>query len=98
MHERGLADDKLVEDHERDRFAGVTGDNGSDTARRDDDGVTRDDVDRDRTDAEGRPIAATDDTATRQATTGDETADRPNTEYQQGRQDERIAEERTRGT
>ncbi len=88
LHERGLADDKLVEDHERDRFAGVTGDNGTDTARRDDD-VARADTDRDRTDAEGRPVAATDDTAT---------TDRPNTEYDQGREDERIAEERTRGT
>ena len=83
LHERGLADDKLVEDHERDRFAGVTGDNGTDADRRDDS------VDRDRTDAEGRPVAATDDTAT---------TDRPNTEYDQGREDERIAEERTRGT
>ena len=98
MHERGLADDKLVDDHERDRFASVTGDNGTDADRRDDDGVTRGDVDRDRTDAEGRPVAAGDEPAARQATTGDETADRPNTEYQQGRQDERIAEERTRGT
>ena len=47
------------------------------------------DDDVDRTDAEGRPVAATDETAT---------ADRPNTEYDQGREDERIAEERTRGT
>ena len=94
MHDRGLADDQLVEDHERDRFAGVTGDNGTD--RRDDADVAR--TDADRTDAEGRPVAAGDEPAARQASTGDETADRPNTEYQQGRQDERIAEERTRGT
>jgi hypothetical protein len=31
MHERGLADDKLIEDHERDRFDGIAG-----TGRRDD--------------------------------------------------------------
>jgi FtsZ-interacting cell division protein ZipA len=96
MHERGLADDKLVDDHERDRFAGVTGDNG--TTDRRDDAV---DADRDRGaygDA-GRTTAAGDAPAARQATTADETAgDRPNTEYQQGREDERIAEERTRGT
>ena len=29
MHERGLADDQLIEDHERDRFAPVTGGNGT---------------------------------------------------------------------
>ena len=71
MHERGLADDQLVEDHERDRFAGVTGGNGTT------------DADRDRTDAEGRPVAEHD------------TADRPNTEYEQGREDERAEEGRT---
>jgi type II secretory pathway pseudopilin PulG len=32
LHERGLADDKLIDDHERDRFEGVTG-----TAHGDDD-------------------------------------------------------------
>src|SRR4051812_33343255 len=97
MHDRGLADDQLVDDHERDRFAGVTGGNGTDADR-------RDDADRgaygegERTDAEGRPVAG-DEPAARRATTADETAaDRPNTEYQQGREDERIAEERTRGT
>jgi FtsZ-interacting cell division protein ZipA len=94
MHDRGLADDKLVDDHERDRFPGVTGDNGTDRrdddVRRDDDGAYGD-ADRDRTTAAG------DEPAARQGT-ADDTADRPNTEYQQGRQDERIAEERTRGT
>jgi hypothetical protein len=95
MHDRGLADDKLVEDHERDRFASVTGGNGTDADRRDDvrgdDDAAYGDADRDRTTAAG------DEPAARQAT-ADDTADRPNTEYQQGRQDERIAEERTRGT
>jgi hypothetical protein len=72
----------------------VTGDNGTDAERRDrDDAAYGDDADRTaagRTDAEGRPVAATDDTAA--------TADRPNTEYEQGREDERIEEGRTRGT
>jgi hypothetical protein len=96
MHERGLADDQLVEDHERDRFAGVTGDNGTDTVRRDDAAYGG----ADRTDAEGRPVAAGEEPAARQATTADETAGAggPNTEYEQGREDERIAEERTRGS
>ena len=43
MHERGMADDQLVEDHERDRFAEVTGD----PADRDNDGHTADDRVRD---------------------------------------------------
>ena len=54
----------------------------------DDDDFRRDD-DVNRTDAEGRPVATTDETAG---------TDRSNTEYDQGREDERIAEERTRGT
>ena len=46
--------------------------------------------DADRTTAEGdRPAAVRAD---------DETADRPNTEYEQGREDERVEEERTRRT
>ena len=32
MHERGLADDELIEDHERDRFQNVTGDARGETA------------------------------------------------------------------
>jgi FtsZ-interacting cell division protein ZipA len=36
MHERGMADDELIEDHERDRFAGTS-------AMRDEPGTTRDD-------------------------------------------------------
>ena len=80
MHDRGLADDKLVEDHERDRFAGVTGDNGTD--RRDDDRVV-----------DGR--TADEQPAARRAT-ADDAADRPDTEYEQGREDE--AQERTRRT
>ena len=41
-------------------------------------------ADSDRTDAEGRPVAERDEAATRQ-----------NREYEQGREDERVAEERT---
>jgi FtsZ-interacting cell division protein ZipA len=81
LHERGLADDQLVEDHERDRFAGVSG--GTDAHADDDDGRVADD----------RP--AGEEPAARRVT-ADDTADRPNTEYQQGREDE--AEDRTRGT
>jgi FtsZ-interacting cell division protein ZipA len=67
LHDRGLADDQLVADHERDRFAPVTG--GAD--------------------------------ATESTDAGADNADeqRPGTEYEQGRVDERAAgEERTRRT
>jgi septal ring factor EnvC (AmiA/AmiB activator) len=66
LHEQGLADDKLVEDHERDRFAGVSG--GVDADRRDDEPV-RDDA----------PAAGPG---------GSRAANDPNTEYEQGREDE----------
>ena len=64
MHDRGLADDQLIEDHERDRFAPVTGGNGTTT------------------ETESR--------------TGADEADarqRPGNEYDQGRTDERVADE-----
>jgi hypothetical protein len=38
LHERGMADDELIDDHERERFAGV-----ANTSDRDDDGSTMDD-------------------------------------------------------
>jgi hypothetical protein len=41
MHERGMADDELIEDHERDRFQGVAG--PDQTADADRDGHTMDD-------------------------------------------------------
>ncbi len=47
LHERGMADDELVEDHERDRFADVSGSAGTSTADRDGDGHTLDDRARD---------------------------------------------------
>lgn len=42
MHERGMADDQLIDDSERDRFEGVTG-RPDDAADRDADGHTMDD-------------------------------------------------------
>ena len=83
LHDRGMADDELIADHERDRFAGVTdvdgdGSTTDDRARRDmgrDD--DRDGVD-DRRETETTPRAATDD-----GTSAD---------YEQGREDERRFE------
>ena len=79
MHDRGLADDQLVEDHERERFAGVSGDNGTTDRDRTDTGATR-------ADAEGRPVA---DAEGRPAAE----EGRANTDYEQGREDERRAEQ-----
>jgi hypothetical protein len=67
LHERGMADDKLIDDHERDRFDGVAG-----TGRDDDVAAERDDR-----------------AGVRDGTTG-ETSDRADTEYEQGREDERA--------
>ena len=68
LHERGMADDKLIDDHERDRFDGVASTNRD----RDDDVAERDDR-----------------AGVRDGTTGD-TSDRADTEYEQGREDERV--------
>ena len=89
LHERGLADDQLIEDHERDRFGGVAGPGhdedaadartGTADGRTDRDGVVRDDE---------RPAA-------RQAegdATGADTS--PRSDYEQGRVDERETERR----
>ena len=51
MHERGMADDELIDDHERDRFADVSA-----SADRDGDGSTMDDRARS---AMGRDATAT---------------------------------------
>ena len=85
MHERGLADDKLVEDHERDRFAGVDRRPGRPTTggrgRR-----ATDDADA-RTDAgDERPAARA----------GRRPRDDANTEYEQGREDEAAERESRR--
>jgi uncharacterized membrane-anchored protein YhcB (DUF1043 family) len=65
LHERGLADDQLVEDHERDRFSGVTGANGAAAS----DSDQRTDADPARTEGDERPAAP-------QATGEDEAARR----------------------
>src|SRR3954454_25149615 len=80
LHERGMADDELIEDHERDRFAGTsamqpTTDDGVDTDRRTDDRGALDD---DRNGATG--------------TGGSVTAD----DYQRGRHDEAVERDSTR--
>jgi hypothetical protein len=77
MHERGMADDELIEDHERDRFAGVAG--PDETADRDRDGQTADDRARAAT---GRKPTATD--PDRPAATADE----PGTGVRSGTTDE----------
>jgi len=77
MHERGMADDELIEEHERDRFQGV-----SDTADRDGDGHTMDD--------RARAATGRDDDTTRPADMQAEGA--PDSAYEQGREDERRFE------
>jgi hypothetical protein len=81
LHERGMADDELIDDHERDRFAGVAGTQDSDG-----DGSTRDDRARAATGRDGG--ATTDDRAGATAARTDAASD-----YQQGRIDERRDEE-----
>jgi hypothetical protein len=89
MHERGLADDQLIEDHERDRFGNVAGaghDEGAAETRADtadartgaENGEVRDDRPAARQAGDG---AATDDAAAR-------------SDYEQGRVDERETERR----
>ena len=97
MHERGMADDELIDEHERDRFAGVAGpDRPADAtatatrsttapARRPT--ATADEPDR-RPASDGASGTTDDrDAATTGATTGE-----PQTEYEQGREDERRFE------
>ena len=79
MHERGLADDKLVEDHERDRFAGVTGERHHRRRPRPRPRPTT----RRRRDAR----ATADDAPVEQQ--------HADTAYEQGREDERVEEGRT---
>jgi FtsZ-interacting cell division protein ZipA len=93
MHERGLADDKLVEDDERDRFRGISGDSDrtDDTA----DEPRRSGHER----AEHEPVGEgrtepTEQPAARQASAADDESRRPDTEYEQGREDERAEQQR----
>jgi type II secretory pathway pseudopilin PulG len=100
MHERGMADDELIEEHERDRFAGVAGPDT--TADADRDGHTMDDraraaTDRDSTTSPTSPAGTGETAGVRSGTTGDDDAaarsasstGEPQTEYEQGREDER---------
>ena len=77
MHERGMADDELIDDNERDRFQGVAG-----TGDRDGDGHTMDD--------RAREATGRDENGMRAENMQSEGA--PSTDYQQGRQDERRFE------
>ena len=79
LHERGMADDELIDDSERDRFAGTSA--MSPGTDRDGDGVP----DRDETD---RPARFTRDDGT-EATSGPISAD---DDYERGRRDEALEE------
>jgi type II secretory pathway pseudopilin PulG len=80
MHDRGLADDELIDESERDRFAGVTGPDA--------------DADRDGSTGDDRARAASG-SATGPETTGgpgtpaEETAEQGRSDYERGREDER---------
>jgi FtsZ-interacting cell division protein ZipA len=76
MHERGMADDELVDEHERDRFADVM----STPEDRDGDGHTMDD--------RARDMTHRDDNGDRMVSEGGAVSP----EYQQGREDERRFE------
>jgi hypothetical protein len=83
MHERGEADHELIDEHERDRFQGVSG-----SVDRDGDGHTMDDRAR-----SAMPGATTPDDRTR--TTDLDAEGTPGSEYQRGREDEqRFGRER----
>ena len=87
MHERGLADDKLIEDHERDRFDGVAGTGHDERAAE-----TRADNADARTGTAGGDVREGGRPAAREAGDGGDAADR--TDYEQGRVDERESERR----
>jgi type II secretory pathway pseudopilin PulG len=97
MHERGMADDELIDDHERDRFADVAGPDPSADADRD--GHTADD----RARGAATPAATDRDTDTAPAPTDRDhvaaTPDAPpasegsqSPDYQRGREDEKRLE------
>jgi hypothetical protein len=77
MHERGHADDQLIEDHERDRFGSVAGTGTGDTRADSADGRVRED-----------DAAHRDD----ERVAGDTTDAEPRSDYEQGRVDEREDE------
>jgi hypothetical protein len=84
LHERGLADDELIDDSERDRFAGVTGPDSGDSGR-----DTDADLDRDR---DGHTL----DDRARAATDRDSQEGSVSSDYERGREDEREEERRER--
>ena len=90
MHERGLADDELIDESERDRFAAVS---GTDTTRDEDvdrDAGTTRDVDGDGHTLDDRTRAATD----RGDGTATTPADTTSPDYDRGREDERFERHR----
>jgi type II secretory pathway pseudopilin PulG len=84
MHERGLADDELIDESERNRFADVTGP----SADLDRDGSTMDDRARAASGAAEGSAGATG-AGTGTGTPADETAEQGMSDYQRGREDER---------
>jgi hypothetical protein len=86
LHDRGLADDELIDDSERDRFADVTGPDNVDSGRGTDAEV---DVDRDR---DGHTL----DDRARAATDRDQQDGSVSSDYERGREDEREEERRER--
>jgi type II secretory pathway pseudopilin PulG len=91
MHERGMADDELIADDERERFAGVAGPD----ADRDRDAHTMDDraraaTDRDPDTTAAAPQGDTDRDASPGVRSG--TTDQESTDYERGREDERRFE------
>jgi hypothetical protein len=89
MHERGLADDQLIDDHERDRFADVANTGGAPSGADEDvdtRGTTADTADRD---ADGHTL---DDRAREATGREDEGRGAVSSDYEQGREDERRFE------
>jgi len=80
MHERGMADDELIDEHERDRFRPVMGNGG--TVDRDGDGHTMDDT--------ARTAMGRDDD--RDGVDDRREGGTTSADYQQGREDERRFE------
>ena len=80
MHDRGLADDELIDESERDRFADVTGP----SADLDPDGTRMDDRARAAEGSAGATAAAAG-----TGTSADEPAEQGMSDYQRGREDER---------
>jgi hypothetical protein len=93
MHERGLADEELIDDSERDRFADVAGPDPSADADRD--GHTADDRARaatDRDSAGTTPAPADRDRAAATPGASPEAQGAQSPDYQRGREDEKRLE------